>query len=200
MKTHRWFMPAAWSALILGKRMMPKDFTWWTLQPVRTVKERQRDLESVIGLDQILRQEQAATTNRNVAATRIQSAVRNKNALKETITKAQQKRDEINQSAATTIQSALRNKNAIKETRTRGQQKAAATRIQSAVRNKNALNETIKRAQQKTEAAQKLRIQEIVDEQYKNQPIERAVVNDIKNQIVTGMGKSGIIGKKIAAT
>ena len=146
-------------------------------------EERQRDLESVIGLDQILRQEQAATTNRNVAATRIQSAVRNKNALKETITKAQQKRDEINQSAATTIQSALRNKNAIKETRTRGQQKAAATRIQSAVRNKNALNETIKRAQQKTEAAQKLRIQEIVDEQYKNQPIERAVVNDMKNQI-----------------
>ena len=45
-----------------------------------------------------------------------------------TITKAQQKRDEINQSAATTIQSALRNKNAIKETRTRGQQKAAATK------------------------------------------------------------------------
>ena len=29
-----------------------------------------------------------------------------------------------------------------------------------------------------------MRIQEIVDEQYKNQPIERAVVNDMKNQIV----------------
>ena len=29
-----------------------------------------------------------------------------------------------------------------------------------------------------------MRIQEIVDKQYKNQPIERAVVNDMKNQIV----------------
>jgi hypothetical protein len=94
-------------------------------------EERQRELDSVIGLDQILRQEQAATNG--VAATRIQSAVRNRNALNETISRATRKK-ELND-AATTIQSAVRNRNALNETISKAKQKQTNETLNNAMEN-----------------------------------------------------------------
>ncbi len=55
-------------------------------------EERQSELDLVIGLDQILLQEQVAITNRNAAITRIQSVVRNHNVLNETMNRAHTKK------------------------------------------------------------------------------------------------------------
>jgi hypothetical protein len=81
--------------------------------------------------------------NQPAAATKIQSAVRNRNATNEVIKRATQKQEKGD--AATKIQSAVRNRNATNEVikrATQKQEKQAATAIQSAMRGHKGRKET----------------------------------------------------------
>lgn len=98
-----------------------------TLNRERTINRMQTDImaHGVVNdtVDNAVNQSTAATRIKTAAATKIQSALRNRNALNETIKRAEQKQEKGD----------------------------AATKIQSAVRNRNATNEVIKRATQKQE-------------------------------------------------
>ena len=95
-------------------------------------------------VDNAVNQSTAATRIKTAAATKIQSALRNRNALNETIKRAAQKQEKGD--AATKIQSAVRNRNATNEVIKRATQKQekrdAATAIQSAVRGHKGRKET----------------------------------------------------------
>jgi hypothetical protein len=109
----------------------------------RRQEELQRNEDAMNELDQTLRQD----TLQQLSATRIQTAIRNRNAPRQ--------RQTTQQNAATTIQNAIRNHNAMNGTIQRAkekeavQQNDAAITIQNAFRTSKAHKETIARAKQK---------------------------------------------------